>query len=46
MIIEILKEACGKVYQNTRNVIGTVEGNKIFGRGAGGDVSRKIDLDA
>ena len=46
MIIEILKEACGKVYQNTRNVIGTVEGNEKFGRGAGGDISRKIDLDA
>ena len=46
MIIEILKEACREVYQNTRNVIGTVEGNKKFGRGAGGDISRKIDLDA
>jgi myo-inositol-1(or 4)-monophosphatase len=46
MIIDILKEACYEVYQNTRNVIGTVEGNEKFGRGAGGDISRKIDLDA
>ena len=46
MIIDILKEACDEVYQNTRNVIGTAEGNEKFGRGAGGDISRKIDLDA
>jgi myo-inositol-1(or 4)-monophosphatase len=46
VIIDILKEACDKVYQNTRNLIGTVEGNKKFGRGAGGDISRRIDLDA
>ena len=46
MIIDILKKACYEVYQNTRNVIGTVEGNEKFGRGAGGDISRKIDLDA
>ena len=46
MIIDILKEACYEVYQNTRNLIGTVEGNEKFGRGAGGDISRKIDLDA
>jgi myo-inositol-1(or 4)-monophosphatase len=46
VIIDILKEACDEVYQNTRNLIGTVEGNKKFGRGAGGDISRRIDLDA
>jgi myo-inositol-1(or 4)-monophosphatase len=46
IIIDILKEACDEVYQNTRNLIGTEEGNKKFGRGAGGDVSRRIDLDA
>ncbi len=46
IVIDILKEACDEVYQNTRNLIGTVEGNKKFGRGAGGDISRKIDLDA
>jgi myo-inositol-1(or 4)-monophosphatase len=46
IIIDILKEACDEVYQNTRNLIGTAEGNKKFGRGAGGDISRRIDLDA
>jgi myo-inositol-1(or 4)-monophosphatase len=46
IIIDILKEACNDVYQKTRNLIGTVEGNKKFGRGAGGDISRRIDLDA
>jgi myo-inositol-1(or 4)-monophosphatase len=46
LIIDILKESCNEVYQNTKHLIGTVEGNKKFGRGAGGDISRKIDLDA
>lgn len=46
IIIDILKEACNEVYQDTRNIIGTVDGNKKFNRGAGGDISRRIDLDA
>ena len=46
LIIDILKESCNEVYQNTKHLIGTAEGNKKFGRGAGGDISRKIDLDA
>jgi myo-inositol-1(or 4)-monophosphatase len=46
LIIDILKEACNEVYQHTKDIIGTEEGNKKFGRGAGGDISRKIDLDA
>lgn len=46
VIIDILKEACNEVYQDTRNIIGTVDGNKKFNRGAGGDISRRIDLDA
>jgi myo-inositol-1(or 4)-monophosphatase len=46
LIIDILKESCNEVYQNTKHLIGTIEGNKKFGRGAGGDISRKIDLDA
>src|SRR5215208_4789838 len=46
LIIDILKESCNEVYQNTKHLIGTVEGNKKFGRGAGGDISREIDLDA
>ena len=43
IIIDILKEACNEVYQDTRNIIGTVDGNKKFNRGAGGDISRRID---
>jgi myo-inositol-1(or 4)-monophosphatase len=46
IIVDILKEACNEVYQDTRNIIGTVDGNKKFNRGAGGDISRRIDLDA
>lgn len=46
LIVDILKESCNEVYQNTKHLIGTAEGNKKFGRGAGGDISRKIDLDA
>ena len=46
LIVDILKESCNEVYQNTKHLIGTAEGNKKFGRGAGGDISRKVDLDA
>ncbi len=46
LIVDILKESCNEVYKNTKHLIGTAEGNKKFGRGAGGDISRKVDLDA
>ncbi|MDQ4022624.1 MAG: fructose 1,6-bisphosphatase [Thermoproteota archaeon] len=46
LIVDILKESCNEVYQNTKHLIGTAEGNKKFGRGAGGDISRKVDLEA
>ena len=46
LIVDILKEACKDVYRNTKHLIGTTEGNKKFGQGAGGDISRRIDLDA
>jgi myo-inositol-1(or 4)-monophosphatase len=42
--IDILKEACRAVYSTTRGLAGTTRGNKKMGRGAGGDISRKIDL--
>ena len=44
--LEILREACVNVYNRTRNIIGTQEGNRRLGIGAGGDWSRKIDVEA
>jgi len=44
--IEILKKACREVYNKTRDLIGTNEGNRKLGIGAGGDWSRKIDIEA
>ncbi|MGN6347929.1 MAG: inositol monophosphatase family protein [Candidatus Nitrosocosmicus sp.] len=44
LILEILKECANSVYENTKNIIGTVEGRQKFDVGAGGDVSTKIDL--
>lgn len=42
--IDILKEACRAVHSTTRGLAGTARGNKKMGRGAGGDISREIDL--
>jgi myo-inositol-1(or 4)-monophosphatase len=42
--VEILKEACQEVYKQTKEVIGTEEGNRKLGKGAGGDISRMVDL--
>jgi myo-inositol-1(or 4)-monophosphatase len=44
IIIDVLKDACMQVRKQTKNIIGTEEGNKKLGKGAGGDISRKIDL--
>ena len=43
-ILDILKECANAVYKNTSNIIGTSEGQEKFDRGAGGDISTKIDL--
>ena len=43
-LIEVLKEACRQVHARTRGIAGTAQGNRQMGRGAGGDISRKIDL--
>jgi myo-inositol-1(or 4)-monophosphatase len=43
-ILNILKEACNQVYDQTRTMIGTERGNEKLGRGAGGDISRRIDI--
>lgn len=44
IIVDVLKDACRQVYEQTKDLIGTAEGNKKFGKGAGGDISRMIDL--
>ena len=44
LILDILKESANAVYKNTSNIIGTIEGQEKFDRGAGGDISTKIDL--
>ncbi len=43
-ILSILKIACIRVRENIKDLLGTKEGAKPFHRGAGGDISRKIDL--
>jgi len=43
-ILEILKEACKQVYNETRGLVGTRQGNEKLGRGAGGDITRRIDV--
>jgi myo-inositol-1(or 4)-monophosphatase len=44
MIVDILKEACQAVHEKTKGLAGTAGGSRQMGRGAGGDISRKIDL--
>lgn len=43
-MIETLKTACLEVRKSVKNLVGTPEGNTKMGLGAGGDISRKIDL--
>lgn len=43
-MIDALKEACLQVHARTKKIAGTARGNRQVGRGAGGDISRKIDL--
>jgi myo-inositol-1(or 4)-monophosphatase len=42
--IDILKAAASEVFKETRNLIGRPESALTFGRGAGGDLTSKIDL--
>lgn len=44
MIVDILKEACQQVHEKTKGLAGTTLGSRQMGRGAGGDISRRIDL--
>jgi myo-inositol-1(or 4)-monophosphatase len=43
-VIEALKYACRQVHAATKGMAGTARGNRQMGRGAGGDISRRIDL--
>ena len=43
-IIEVLQEASKKIYDNVKDLAGTKNAAGDFGRGAGGDISRKIDI--
>lgn len=43
-MIETLKTACLEVRKTVKDLVGTPEGNTKMGPGAGGDISRKIDL--
>ena len=42
--IEVLEEAARRVYNNVKHLPGTKESAGDFGRGAGGDISRGIDI--
>ena len=43
-IIEILREASNRIYENVKDLAGTESAAGDFGIGAGGDVSRNIDI--
>lgn len=43
-VIEILKEASKRVYENVKDLAGTSDAAGDYGRGAGGDISRNIDI--
>ena len=45
-VIEILREASNRIYKNVKDLAGTEEAAGDFGRGAGGDISRNIDVTA
>jgi myo-inositol-1(or 4)-monophosphatase len=43
-MIDVLKQACRQVHAKTRGLAGTARASVQIGRGAGGDMSRRIDL--
>ena len=43
-VINILREASKKIYENVKDLAGTDDAGGDFGRGAGGDISRNIDI--
>lgn len=42
--LEVLREASGRIYKSVRDLAGTAGAGGDFGRGAGGDISKKIDI--
>jgi myo-inositol-1(or 4)-monophosphatase len=44
MIVDVLKQACQQVHAKTKSLAGTTLASRQMGRGAGGDISRRIDL--
>ena len=45
-VIEILREASNRIYKNVKDLAGTEDAAGDFGVGAGGDISRNIDITA
>lgn len=45
-VIDVIKEASRRVYENVKDLAGTNDAAGDFGRGAGGDISRNIDVTA
>jgi len=43
-VIEILKEASKRVFENVKGLAGTSAAAGDYGIGAGGDISRNIDI--
>jgi myo-inositol-1(or 4)-monophosphatase len=43
-VIEVLEEAAKRVYNNVKDLAGTEESGADHGMGAGGDISRRIDI--
>ena len=43
-VIEILREASKRIYENVKDLAGTDDAAGDFGLGAGGDISRNIDI--
>ena len=43
-VIEILREISKRIYENVKDLAGTEDAAGDFGRGAGGDISRNIDI--
>jgi len=43
-MLQILKDACRRAYVETQKLMGTSQAGTKFNQGAGGDISRRIDL--
>jgi myo-inositol-1(or 4)-monophosphatase len=43
-VVEILRQASKLIYENVKDLAGTSDAGGDFGRGAGGDISRNIDI--